>query len=169
MLKAVVHSSILVSSLWRVFLITLFSQTDMPSLTTVTLDKSRAFKEKKTVHTKSSSSSPASFLDITPALQQYLSFPLSFIHNSKPIRSSRSTTLSHPLNHIHIYNPYQASPSPSRHCLTLPHDPSDPPPNPLLSSSTLHISSFPKNPPPYEALPLYSQFRHFAAFILHSQ
>ena len=49
----------------------------MPSLTTVSLDKKYAFQFKKTVHTKSPSSSPPSSLDITPALQQYLSFPLS--------------------------------------------------------------------------------------------
>ena len=54
----------------------------MPNLTTVTLNKKYAFKEKKTIHTKSSSSSsPHSFLDITPALQQYFSFPLSFKHH----------------------------------------------------------------------------------------
>ena len=49
----------------------------MPSLTTVSLDKEYAFKCKRTVHTKSPSSSSPSSLDITPALQQYLSFPLS--------------------------------------------------------------------------------------------
>ena len=70
--RTVTHSTVLVSSLWRVFPITLSSQTDMPSLTTVTLDKGRAFRNKKTVHTKSSSSSSPSFLDITPALQYYL-------------------------------------------------------------------------------------------------
>ena len=71
--------------------IPLSSHTDMPSLTTVTLDKSRAFKYKKTIHTKSSSSFSPSCLDITPALERYLSeenhfpilpyfphFPLSF-------------------------------------------------------------------------------------------
>ena len=98
----------------------------MPSLTTVTLTKLCAFKYKKTLHTKSSSLSPPSFLDITPALEQYLRSILSFIHNSKPIRSSQSTTLSHPLHYIytyHIHNPYQTSYSRSRLCLTLPHDP----------------------------------------------
>ena len=49
----------------------------MPSLTTVSLDKKYAFQFKKTVHTKCPSSSSPSSLDITPALQQYLSFPLS--------------------------------------------------------------------------------------------
>ena len=66
------HSAILVPSLWRVFPITLSSQTDMPSLTTVTLDKKYTFKYKKNVHTKSPSPSPPSFLDITPALSMYL-------------------------------------------------------------------------------------------------
>ena len=50
----------------------------MPSLTTVTLNKGVTFKYKKTIYTKSPSSSTPSFLDITPALQYYLSFPLSF-------------------------------------------------------------------------------------------
>ena len=62
--------------------ITLSSQTDMPSLTTVTLNKDSAFQRKKTVHTKSPSSSSPSSLDITPALQQYLSFPLSSTNHS---------------------------------------------------------------------------------------
>lgn len=53
----------------------------MPSLTTVTLDKEDTFKYKESIHTKSSSLSPPSFLDITPALQEYLSFPLSFKHH----------------------------------------------------------------------------------------
>ena len=78
-----VHSSILVPSLWRVFPITLSSQIDMPSLSTVTLHKD-AFSYKKTVHTKSPSSSSLSFLDITPALQQYLQFIVSFTHLSNP-------------------------------------------------------------------------------------
>ena len=54
----------------------------MPSLTTVTLNKGVTFKYKKTIYTKSPSSSTPSFLDITPALQYYLSFPLSFTHYS---------------------------------------------------------------------------------------
>ena len=84
-MKAVGHSVILVSSLWRVFSFTLSSQTDMPSLTTVTLDKEMAFLCKKTVHTKSPSSPPPLSLDIPPALSAYLSFPLSFTHlSSKP-------------------------------------------------------------------------------------
>ena len=55
----------------------------MPSLTTVTLSKAHAFNYKKTVHTKSpSSSSPPLSLDITPALSDYLSFPPFFTHLS---------------------------------------------------------------------------------------
>ena len=54
----------------------------MPSLNAVSLRKASAFSKKKTVQTKSSSPSPPSSLDITPALQQYLSFPLSFTHAS---------------------------------------------------------------------------------------
>ena len=78
----VTHSRILVSSLWRVLLITLSSQADIPSLTDVIFDKECAFISSKTVHTKSSSSSSPSFLDITAALSDYLSFPLSFTHHS---------------------------------------------------------------------------------------
>ena len=77
---AVTHSSILVPSLWRVLPITLSSQADMPSLITVALVKGRAFRRKKTIHTKSFSSSFTSFLDITPDLQYYLSL-LSFTYN----------------------------------------------------------------------------------------
>ena len=80
----VIHSTLLVPSRWRVFLITLSSQTDMPSLTTVSLTKGSAFKYKRTVHTKSPSSSFLSFLDITPALQEYLQFIVSFTRHSHP-------------------------------------------------------------------------------------
>ncbi len=86
----VVHSSILVTSLCRVFPIIPSSQTDMPSLTTVTLDKESAFNCKKTVHTKSSSPSSPSFLDITPALSDYFFFPPSFTHTSLPNHSPNS-------------------------------------------------------------------------------
>ena len=85
------YSRLLVSSLWRVFPITLSSHSDMPSLTTVTFDKEDVFKCKETVHTNSSSSSLPSFLDITPALQEYLSFPLSFTHH---------------YTHIHIHSQF---------------------------------------------------------------
>ena len=47
----------------------LSSQADMPSLTDVALRKRYAFKRTKAVHTKSSSSSSLSRLDIPPALQ----------------------------------------------------------------------------------------------------
>ena len=72
-----VHSAILVPSLWRVAVVILSSQIDMPSLTDVFLVKEHAFKHKKAVHSKSSSSSAPSLLDITSALSDYLSF-LSF-------------------------------------------------------------------------------------------
>ena len=56
----------------------------MPSLTTVSLVKNCAFTFwLRDVLVESASSSPPSFLDITPALQQYLSFPLSFTHQSQ--------------------------------------------------------------------------------------
>ena len=54
-------------------LLTLSSQTDIPSLTTVTLNIDDAFSEKKAIHARSSSSSSPSFLDITSALMLYLS------------------------------------------------------------------------------------------------
>ena len=100
------HSGILVPSLWRVFLITLPLQTDISSLTTVDLDKGRAFREKKTVHTKSASPSPPSFLDITPALQQYLQFIVSFTHLSNPNTKSPfslHTTIPPFLHHYHSF------------------------------------------------------------------
>ena len=101
-----IHSIILVPSLWRVFPITLSSQTDMPSLTTVTLHKRWAFSERKTIHTKSSSSSSLSFLDITPALQEYLQFIVSFTHFSHPNTKSPfslHTTISPFLSHYHSF------------------------------------------------------------------
>ena len=58
--------------------ITLSSQADIPSLTNVFLDMYNAFREKETVHTRSTSSFSPSFLDITPALQEYLQFIVSF-------------------------------------------------------------------------------------------
>ena len=104
------HSTLLVSSLWRVFPITLSSQTDMPSLTTVTLNKKSAFKYKKTVHTKSPSSSSPSFLDITPALQQYLQFIVSFTHHSHPNTKSPfsfHTAIPPFLPHFHSFYSYR--------------------------------------------------------------
>ena len=46
------------------------------------LDKERAFKYRKTIHAKSTSSPSFSFLDITSALQQYLQFIVSSTRNS---------------------------------------------------------------------------------------
>ena len=100
-----IHSAILVPSLWRVLPITLSSQTDMPSLSTVTLDKIWAFYYKKTIHTKSISPSSPSFLDITPALQQYLSFPLSSTHDSPSILSKRVIHTSQPSPSSHHTHP----------------------------------------------------------------
>ena len=105
MCDTVVHLRILVSSLWRVFLVTLFSLTDMPSLTTVTLNKGAAFKHKKTIHTKSSSPSPPSFLDITPALQQYLQFIVSFTHNSSIPCTPPALSTTHPITISIITSP----------------------------------------------------------------
>ena len=104
----VAHSGILVSSFWRVFLIILSSHTDMPSLTTVILSKEYAFSKKKSVHTRSPSPSSLSFLDITYALQRYLSFPLSFTSNSQqllflsPYMPSKQLTepTHHPSTHL---------------------------------------------------------------------
>lgn len=79
----VVLSIDLVSSLWRALPIILFSLIDMLSLTTVTLCKKLAFYYKKAVHTKSSPSSPSSSLDITPALQEYLQFVVSFTFSTQ--------------------------------------------------------------------------------------
>ena len=80
-MKTVGHSAIFIPSLWRVLPITLSSPTDLPSLTNVTLKRFNTGWRKITVHTKSLSSSSPSFLDITPALQRYIRFPLSFTHN----------------------------------------------------------------------------------------
>ena len=60
------------------------SQTDMLSLTTVILDKKWAFYKMSSVNSKSPSSSSPSFLDITPALQQYLQFIVSFTRHFHP-------------------------------------------------------------------------------------
>ena len=100
-IMAVARSASLVPSLWRVLPIIPSSQTDMPSLTTVTLNKGRAFNHKETVHTKSSpSSSSPSSLDITPALSDYLSFPPSFTHlSSKPFTQLLINPFVHRLLH----------------------------------------------------------------------
>ena len=83
------YSTGLVTLLWRVILASISSQTDMPSLTTVTLHKRWAFYKRKTVNTESSSSFPPSFLDITPALQEYLQFIVSFTLSFIPTPNRR--------------------------------------------------------------------------------
>ena len=60
----------------------------MPSLTNVFLDMYNAFREKTTIHTKSFISSSSSFLDITPALQHYLQFIVSFTRYSFSVHNS---------------------------------------------------------------------------------
>ena len=103
---AVIHSTLLISSLWRVFLLILSSQSDIPSLTNVTLERRTAFRQlSKSVHTKSSCSSFYSFLDITYALWRYLSFPLSFIYFSSIPHSYTNLTPSqkpHTLKRIRL-------------------------------------------------------------------
>ena len=90
--------------------IKLLSQTDIPSLITATLSKAYAFSEKKTIHTNSISSSSLSFLDITPALQQYLQFIVSFTILSHPNTKSPfslHTTVAPFLPHYHSFYSYQ--------------------------------------------------------------
>ena len=72
----------------------------MPSLTTVTLNTEFVFRCKKNVLTKSSISSSPSFLDITPALSYYLSFPLSFTHFSSIPSTLRIAAFFHYAHHI---------------------------------------------------------------------
>ena len=67
------------------------SHTDIPSLTTVSPSMQYAFQCKKTVHINSSSSSSPSFIDITPALQHYLQFIVSFTYNSSIILKKTQT------------------------------------------------------------------------------
>ena len=105
-----VHSVILVPSLWRVILITLSSQVDKPSLSTVILSKECAFYKKKSVHTKSPSSFSPLFLDITPALQEYLQFIVSFTHHSHCNTKSPfslHTTITPFLPHYHSFYSYR--------------------------------------------------------------
>ena len=95
------RSIILVRSLWRVFLIILCSQLDMPSLDDVYLNREWAFYCRKTHHTKSSSSSSHSLLDITPALSDYLRFTVSFTYNLHVCQLQSSPlyySLSHQIN-----------------------------------------------------------------------
>ena len=72
-MNTVDHSSFLVSVILEGTSFHSSSSTDIPSLTTVTLEYYYVFANKKTVHTNSSSSSSPSFLDITSALMLYLS------------------------------------------------------------------------------------------------
>ena len=102
-----VHSRIFAPSLWRVFPITLLSQTDVPSLNAVSLRKASAFSKKKTVQTKSPPPSPPSSLDITPTLQKHLCFPLSFTHASHHQFHShvQISQISQQHHHKHIQTP----------------------------------------------------------------
>lgn len=72
----------------------------MPSLTTVTLNEEYVFRCKRIVLAKSSISSSPSFLDITPALSYYLSFPLSFTHFSSIPSTLRIAAFFHYAHHI---------------------------------------------------------------------
>ena len=90
--------------------IKLLSQTDIPSLITATLSKAYAFSEKITIHTRSSSLSSLSFLDITPALRQYLKFIVSFTRLSHPNTKSPfslHTTIPPFLTHYHSFCSYR--------------------------------------------------------------
>ena len=129
------HSTIPISSLWRVSPITLSSPTDIPSLTTVTLTKGWAFYYKKNTHTKSISPSSPSFLDITPALQQYLSFPLSSTHDSPSILSKRVIHTSLPSLSSHHSDPQ----FPVDECMRMCHSITSYPLAPF-PSSTLQIT-----------------------------
>ena len=82
----------------------------MPSLSTVTLSKNYAFYYKKNIHTKSSPSSSPSFLDITPALQHYLQFIVSFTRHSHPNTKSPfsfHTTITPFLPQYHSFYSYR--------------------------------------------------------------
>lgn len=125
----------------------------MPSLTTVTLSKRLAFLKKKTVHTKSPSPSSPSFLDITPALQRYLSFPLSFKHKSSHVHHQLiqyNTNYIPPSSHIppsfHSRLPYK--PTTSIHHSSLPH------------SSPFHHLPIPSPPPTPSNPPRLPQTPH---------
>ena len=132
LLKRIVsHSTILASSLLRVFPITLSSQTDMPSLSTVTLDKIWAFYYKKTPNTKSSPSSSPSFLDITSALREYLNYPLSFTHDSASILSKRLIHTSLPSLSSHHTHPQ----FPVDECMRMCHSITSPDLAPLPSTT----------------------------------
>ena len=132
----VLHSAILVSSLWRVFPITLSSPTDIPSLTTITLPY--AFKRRKNIHTKSSSSSSPSFLDITPALQQFLKYPLSSTHDSPSILSKWVIHTSLPSLSSHHTHPQFPVEECVRMCHSITSHPLAPFPPQLYKSHNTH-------------------------------
>ena len=145
----VLHSSILVPSLWRVFPITLSSQTDMPSLTTVTLTKGWAFYYKKNTHTKSISPSSPSFLDITSALSRYL-FSLSFTPYSSIPHSQTNHILSPKTAHSTLTRilpsgsrrqPFFISPDTSAHSDA--HHHLEPPPKLLMLVPRIHVAVVP--------------------------
>ena len=118
----------------------------MPSLTAFNLNNCSAFSWKETVHTKSPSPSSPSFLDITPTLQRYLSFPLSFTHDS---------------SHVHYQlTPQETNYIPHPFHYRLPHKPT----TSIHHSSLTHSSPFhrllipspaptPSNPPPFPQTP----------------
>ena len=81
-----------VTSLWRVLPITLSSQADIPSLTNVVLVERYTFRRLESTHVKSPSSSSSSCLDITPALQQFIHFIVSFTRNSSSPSRTQDTS-----------------------------------------------------------------------------
>ena len=119
----------------------------MPSLTTVSLNKTWAFRFKKTALKKSPSPSPLSFLDITPALLRYLSFPLSFTHYSSHVHhqliQQENTTTPH--NHstpaFLTKQPHQSIIPSHTHSHPLP-----PPPTPIPTPHSIQPSTPSTNP-----------------------
>ena len=104
--KEAQHSWILVTSLWSVIPIWWLSQTDIPSLTTVSLDKELAFF-RGFAHPWSSSSSSCWFLEITPALSYYLKFLPSYTHNSQQLVISQSNSIN---NQFAVFTPHNNKP-----------------------------------------------------------
>ena len=110
-----------VSSLSKALLHTCISLLDMPSLTNVVLNKQYAFKNKKTVNARSDLSSSLSFLDITPALSQYLQYPsfLSHAHLPSNLSSLNSYHTNTPqpfaANQTHQKQQFPTSPSQTHH------------------------------------------------------
>ena len=119
----------------------------MPSLTTVSLNKTWAFRFKKTALKKSPSPSPLSFLDITPALLRYLSFPLSFTHYSSHVHhqliQQENTTTPH--NHstpaFLTKQPHQSIIPSHTHSHPLP-----PPPTPIPPPTPSNPPRLPQTP-----------------------